>query len=198
MQRVVRLLADELVRADAHQNVGGLDGDDEIIIAHVLDEVDLIERRLHDALGGDVTTVLRDQVLLEGAGVYADTDRDVPLLRAVHDGPDFLVRADVPRVDTDLIRAVFHRFDGHAVVEMDVGHERNRDLLLDLTNRQRGLVGRHSAADDLAAGLLEAVDLRDGRRDVLRLRVAHGLDCDRVLPADLYITDGNHTGLLSC
>ena len=198
MQRVVRLLADELVRTGAHQNVGGFDGDDEIIIAHVLDEVDLIKRRLHDALGGDVTTVLRDQVLLEGAGVYADTDRDVPLLRAVHDSPDLLVRADVARVDTDLIRAVFHRFDGHAVVEVNVGHERNRDLLLDLTNRQRGLVGRHGAADDLAAGLLEAVNLRDGRRNVLRLRVAHGLDCDRVLPADLYISDRNHTGFLSC
>ena len=81
---------------------------------------------------------------------------------------------------------------------MDVGHERNRDLLLDLADRQRGLVGRHGAADDLAAGLLEAVDLRDGRRDILGLRVAHGLDCDRVLPADLYISDRNHTGLLSC
>ena len=60
------------------------------------------------------------------------------------------------------------------------------------------LNGLASIADDLAAGLLEAVDLRDGRRDILGLRVAHGLDCDRVLPADLYISDRNHTGLLSC
>ena len=198
MQRVIRLLADQLVRAGAHQDVGGLDGDDEVIVAHILDEVDLIKRRLHDALGGDVSAVLRDQVLLEGAGVHADTDRDIPLLRAVHDGPDLLVRADVARVDTDLIRAVFHRFDGHTVVEMDVGNERNRNLLFDLTDRHGGLMGRHGAADDLTAGLLEAVNLRDGRRDILRLRVAHGLDRDRVLPADLYISDGNHTGLLSC
>lgn len=76
-------------------------------------------------------------------------------------------------VDANFVRAARRRFDGETVVEMNVRDERDGDILLNFTQRVRGLHIRHRDAHDLAARLFERVDLRDGGLGILSVRVAH-------------------------
>ena len=54
----------------------------------------------------------------------------------------------------------------------------------------------HGDADDLAAGLFEAVDLGDGRLEVVRVGRGHRLHPDRVVAADDHVADPDFAGLV--
>ena len=71
------------------------------------------------------------------------------------------------------------------------------DLLLDLADRSSRFHGRNRHTDDVASGVLQAVDLLYRRRHILRLRVAHGLDQNRISPADLSVPDLNFLCMIS-
>ena len=136
-----------------------------------------------------VLAIQRQELLFDRAAVDADADRDVMRLAAVRDHAHALGRADVARVDAQLVHAVFNRRNRKAVVEMHVGNERNPDLLLDGLDCRCCRLIEHCDTDDLAPRLFEPVDLRNRRFDVARVRVAHGLDRDRRAAADLHRTD---------
>ena len=102
----------------------------------------------------------------------------------IHDCPDAILSPDVAGVDADFVRAARRRFHGKAVVEVNIRNERDGDARLDLAQRVRGLHIGHRDTHDLAARLLQRVDLRDGGCCVLGMCVAHRLDRDRRAAAD--------------
>ncbi len=143
-----------------------------------------VQGALHDALCRDAAVFLQNG-FLQGAAVDPHPDGNLPLFRRLHHGLHLVRAADVAGIDADFVRTVLHGGDGHLVVEMDVSHQRDMNLAFDLGQRPGGLPVRHRTADDLAARLLQPVDLRHGGLDVLGPGIRHGLDQDRAAAAYL-------------
>ena len=168
--------------------VGAFDGDADVREVILLQQRDMAQRALHERLRRHAA-VLCQQLLLQRAAVHADADGHLVRAAAVHDRLHTVLPADVAGVDADLVRAVLRRGDGKAVVKVNVRHERNMNAVLDGLDRLRCLRRRHGHAHDLAARLLQAQDLLDGRACVLGLCVAHRLDGDRRAAADGHAAD---------
>ena len=86
------------------------------------------ERRADKRLGNvDLPGVeLFAKRLLEGAEVHADSDRDLLLLRRAGDCLDPVARADVAGIEAKRVCPRLYRRERAAVVEVDVGDERDR------------------------------------------------------------------------
>ena len=109
--------------------------------------------------------------------------------------PDAIGRADIAGIDAQAGGAGLGGLDGALIMEMDVGDDRDLDLLDDVLQRRgRFLVGARDA-HDVDAGLFGAADLRDRRLDVGGQRVGHRLHADRGVAADRHIADHDLTAL---
>ena len=102
-----------------------------------------------------------------------------PGLRRDDDLADLPGGADRPGIEAQAVDAVLEAGQGQAVVEMDVGDERNGGPLLDPAEGVGRLPVGDGQPDDLAAGLFEPPDLGQRRPDVARVGLGHGLDRDR-------------------
>ena len=131
MERVIRLLCNQLMSFGTHKYVGRFDADDQIVISHVLDDFHFVKGALHDALCGNAVIFLH-QVLFQRTAVDTHTDRDISLFCRIHNCFDALIASDISRIDTDLVRTIFHGCNGHLIIKMNVRYQRNGDLLLDL------------------------------------------------------------------
>ena len=163
-----------------------------------LEHLHLLHRGLHQR-AGRVGRGGPAQVLGQRAGVRADAHRRGRLDRAAHDLLDLVGAADVAGVDAHGGDARVHRLQGQRGVEVDVGDHRQRALVHDL--HQRGGVGQAGDGDahDLAAGVGQRLDLREGGRRVVRLRRRHRLDGDGRAAtdrdaADVDLPPGGHRG----
>ena len=130
MQRVIRLFADDLMCLYAHQNIGGFDADDKIVVPHLLDHGNLLQGALNNALRCHAA-VLFNERLFQGTAVYADADRHPVFLRLIHNCLHAFPASDVSRIDADLVCAALHGCNGKTVIKMDVCHQRNMDLAFD-------------------------------------------------------------------
>ena len=138
----------------------------------------MAQRALHERLGRHAA-VLSQQILLHRPAVDADADGDPPLAARVGHRAHPLGRADVAGVDADLVHPLPRALERKLIVKMNVRDQRDVDGAFDLASFLRRRHIRHSHTDNLAPGLLQPEDLRDGRRRVLGVRVAHGLDRNR-------------------
>ena len=78
------------------------------------------------------STVRREQIFLQGAGIDPDTDRHPTLARRVHHGPHVVVSANISGIDSEAVNPFSKRSKCKAMVKMDIGDERNGGLVLDL------------------------------------------------------------------
>ena len=131
MEGIIGLLGDQLVGLHTHHHVRGLDADHQIAVSQVLDDGDLVKGAFHQALGGDAA-VFGQNLFFEGAGVHTHPDGDSPLRGLIDHGFDPLPGTNVPGVDADFIRAVLNGGHSQPVVEMDIRHQRDVNLLFDL------------------------------------------------------------------
>src|SRR5206468_3338385 len=186
VKRVVDLVGELAVRLDQHARVRGLQRDLHLRIVAVLKDPDMPQCRLDHALGGR-PAVLGEKILLERARVDADADGDLLLLGDVHDLLHELLAADVSGVEAQAVDALLQRDERQLVVEVDVRHERDADLPLDLAELLGGLADGHRTPDDVAAGRLERPDLEQRRLDVARVGLRHRLHGERRVAADFDI-----------
>ncbi len=128
-------------------------------------------------------------LLRDGAGVDADPYRNPALLRGRGHGLDLLRPREVPRIDSELIDPLLDRRQREAVVEVDIGHQRDMYLPLDLPKRGRGLHVRHRHPHQIGPGLLDLAYLADRRADIAGVRRGHRLNADRRPPADQHPAD---------
>ncbi len=91
----------------------------------------------------------------------------------------------------------FERLEGSSVLMMDVGHDRDRAAGNDLRQPDGSLGFVAGAADDVASGGGQRVDLLQGGLVVGRLGDRHRLHGDRRSTADRHVTDHDLTGLLT-
>ena len=74
------------------------------------------------------SAVTGKELFFDAARIRTHPHGNMMLLYAVRHQRDFLFAADVPGIDTQLIRAVFHRQHGKTRREMNVRHDRNRNF----------------------------------------------------------------------
>src|SRR5690606_622312 len=138
---------------------------------------------LDHGLGAGLAVFLQE-VALKAAGIDADTHRAAMILGRLDHFLDALLAADIARVDAQTGRARLGRLDRALVVEVNVRHERDRDLAHDLLERRRRLLVGAGNAHDVGADLLQRLDLRDRRLHVRGQGVGHRLNGDRRVAAD--------------
>jgi len=132
-------------------------------------------------------------VLGQRTGVGADAQWSSCSLGSPHDLGDLVGTANIAGVDAHRGDAGRDRLERERRVEVDVGDNRQRRAAHDLG---QGLgVGKtgHGAADDLAAGRGERLDLSDRRGDVAGAGSRHRLHGDGGAAADLHAPDRDLT-----
>ena len=180
----------------AHHNIGGLDADNQVVIAKIFDHMHLIQRTLYNPLCR-YAMIFFYKIFFEGTAVYADTDRNIAFPCNTHYFRYTVCTADVSGIDTDFIRSVFHRGDRHLIIEMNVCNQRNGNLLSDLRNRFRSFQRRYGAADNFTTNLFQSVNLRNRRRHILGRRVGHRLNQDRIAASDYTVSNFYDFGMIS-
>ena len=136
-------------------------------------------------------SVLFLQILFEGTGVHADTDRDVMCSGAGNKFLNPFPSADIAGIEPDLVDPVLDRRDCETVVKMDIGNDRNVHGPPDRLDRLRAIHIVNSKADDVASCPFKRQDLRDGAFNILRVGVGHGLDQDGIPVPDLSVSDSD-------
>ena len=154
MKRIIGLFADKFMGFHTHENVGGLDADHQIVIAHLLDHAYLFQCALHNALCGHAAVLLNER-LFQGAAVDTNTDRHTIFLCFVHHSLHPLCASNVARVNADFVCAAFHGRDSQSVIKMNICHQRNVDLAFDRLQAFCRFHGRHRHPDDVTARLLQ-------------------------------------------
>ena len=147
-------------------------------------EVDLSEigqlalGRLDHGLGRRPTVALVE-IGIEGSGVHPDTDRHRTIAALRRHRLDVLGFADIARIETQTLHTGLERRQRHAVLVMDVGHDRHRGTRHDLRETLSGLRLIAGAANDVATRRREGVDLLEGALDVGGLGDRHRLNAHR-------------------
>ncbi len=182
--------------------MAGLEADNHQAVAQPLGRLDVPQGALDHGLGAR-EPVLVDQVFLQAAGVHPDPHRDAFVPRLADDLLEPFLTADVAGVDPDLVhRRPARRRDrleagqGHPVVIVDVGDQGDADPVADQLDRLDVVFLRDGDADDLAARLLEAVDLLERGLGIEGIGRRHRLDPDRLIATDHVITHSDFARLV--
>ena len=115
----------------------------------------------------------------------------------IRHGLDVLGAPDVAGVQADLVDAALGAQQGQAVVKMDVGYQGHIHLFFDFVDRQGGALVRNGEAHDVRTGGTHGADLGYGRIDVMGLGIAHRLNGNRRVAADLDGADLDASGFVS-
>jgi hypothetical protein len=99
---------------------------------------------------------------------------------------NFCAPANVSGIDTQTIRTVVGSSNGQAVIEMDIGNQRDIDLGFDGFYGAGGFLIRHRHPHNLATGGFQPVDLSHSSRHILGRGIGHGLDGNWSPAADRY------------
>ena len=196
MQRIRRPFADKLMCLYTHHDIRGFDTDYQIIISHPFNPCHLIQGAFHQSLCCHAAISLH-QGLLQRSAVDPYPDRHTVFLRLIHYSLYPALIPDISRIDPDLVRPVLNRRNSKPVIEMNIRHQRNMNLLLDSCNRLRRFHRRHGAADDLTPCSLKRKYLRYCSFHIFRLRICHRLNRDRTPSPDHNIPDPNLPRLIS-
>ncbi|CCX37078.1 putative uncharacterized protein [Clostridium sp. CAG:1013] len=119
--------------------------------------------------------VLGQNVLFQGAGIHPDADGNPMGTAGVRHGLHPGILSDVAGVDTDLIDAGSHCFQGQLVVKMDIRHQRDAYLLFDGGDQGHSLFIGDSSPEDLTARLLQTHRLGHTARNIRGGHIEHGL-----------------------
>jgi hypothetical protein len=188
VERVVGDRRELAVRLDHEGDVGRLDRDLDVVEADLGEEGQLVLRRLDEGLGGG-PAVLLVEAGVERAGVDPDADGHAPVLALPGDQLDLLGLAEVARVEPEAVDAGLEGGEGHLDVEVDVGDDRDGAARHDLGEALGRFLLVARAADDVGAGALQGVDLRQRAFDVGGLGDCHRLDRDPGVTADGHLAD---------
>ena len=188
-------LAELAVRLDHQRHVRRLHADLEVVEVDVMEVGDLLQLALSTIASGRMPPHFSYRAGSSGAAIDADPDGDRTVLRLSGDGLDVLRLADVPRIETQAVHARLHRRERHPVLVMDVGDDRDRRPGHDLGEAFCRLLLVAGAADDVAAGRRQRVDLLQRSLDVGGLGDRHRLHRDRCIAADRDLADVELPGL---
>ena len=193
MQRIIDGLAGQPVGLHGIGHRGGLHRQADVVKVKFFEQARVIERALDQRLGRRPAEALQN-VLLDRTGVDADADRDARRARRLDDLVHPVVRADVARIEPDLLHTGGNGSQRQLIVKMDVGHDRQGRIRADFLERVRRFQIGHGAADDVAARVSQRADLGERRLRIAGVGVRHGLHRNGCAAADRHRADHD----LSC
>ena len=196
VQGIIRPAGELPVGRHRHQDVGGLQGNLEVKKTPILKFLDPAQGAGRQGRGGG-GPVLFQEVRLQGAGIYPQAQGHALLPAGLQHLAGLLLAPQVAGVDADGVGPLFQGGQGQAVVEMNIGDEGQRALLLDLAEGRGRLLVRDGQAGHFTAGRGQPLDLGQGGRHVPGVGVGHGLHHHRGPAAHLHRTDMNGPGGLT-
>ena len=134
MEGIVRPLVEKLVGCYGQGHVGALDGDADIVKVKLVQEMYVAHSTLHQGLRGDAA-VLGPQALFQGAAVDTHPDGDGFPAADIRHRFYPIHAADVAGVDADGVYPPLRAHEGQFVVEVDIRHQGDGDLLFQLVHR---------------------------------------------------------------
>ena len=150
VQGLIDLLCQQTIGHYRQEDIGGFYADLELIEVKTIQMINVAHRGFKQRLRRGFA-VLFLQIFFQRTGVHADTDGDVFIAGAIHHRTNTLFAADIAGVDTQTIDTVFRHFQRDAVIEVNIGNQRNTHLLLDQFERLGGVHGRHRDANNVRA-----------------------------------------------
>ena len=181
---------------NAHEDIGGLDADHQVVIALLFNGADFLQGTFHQRFGG-YAAVFFQKLLLQGTAVDADPDGNAVLLCLIHHGPYPLSGADISRINPDLVGPAFDGRDGQPVIKMNIGHQRDMNLLFYFPDGSGRFHGGNGNPDNITARRLQLQNLLHCFFHMLCFCVAHGLNQHRISSADFFISNLHYPGLFS-
>ena len=183
MERMTGLWCDQLMCFCTHQYIGRFDADDQIVIAHIFDHMHFIQGTLHDPFCRHAA-VFFHQVFFQRTTVYTDTNRNVSLFCRINHCLYTLSAANVARIDTDLVRAIFDRCDRQFMIKMNICNKWYRNLLFNLLQCPRSFLRRNCTSYNIASCRGQSLDLCHGSLHIFCFCICHRLDQDRISASD--------------
>ena len=116
----------------------------------LLDHMYLVHRAFHQSLCG-YTAVSCQDILLQRTRIYSYANRNIPFSGAVHHSAHTFPASDIAGIDADLVRSVLHGCDRHAIIEVNIRHQRDVNIFLNLSQRLRRFQRRNRGTDDIAS-----------------------------------------------
>ena len=172
MQRIIGLLINQFMRLYTHHDIRRLYADHQVIIAKIFNPLYLSQCTLHQPFRRH-PSIFFQNLFLQRSAVYSHTNRNMKRLCCIHHSLNPVSRADIARVNPNLICAVFHRGNRHLIIKVNIRHQRNRYLFLNLPHSQGCFFCRHRHPDDLTASFLQTVNLCNRSLNILGVCIAH-------------------------
>ena len=129
-------------------------------------------------------SIFFEQVLFQGPGIDADTDRHGILACFFNDLSDFGFITDIAGIDP---KAVYAGIEGHqskAMTEVNVGDKGNPYAALNFIKFAGSLLVGHGHADELTSCVLKSMNLINRGRNIPGIGIGHRLDRHRRIAAD--------------
>ena len=196
MKWIIRLLRDQFMSLCTHKDIRRFDADHQIVISQVFDDMNFIQRTLHQSLCSD-SMIFLHKFFLKRTAVYTNTNRYPSLLCHINHCFDALCTADISGIDPNLICTVFHGCNGKTIIKMDICHKWYMNLFFDFLQCFCSFHSRYCATDNITACLLQCQDLSYCLFYIFSFCICHGLDQNRVAATDLSVSDLNDFCMIS-
>jgi len=190
MKRIRTCLCDQFVSFHAHQHIGRFNTHNKIVISHFFDHMHFVKSTLHDPFCR-YTVVFFQNMLFQRTAVHTDTDWYIVLFCLIYNSLNLFFRADISRIDPNLIRSVFDRGDRQPVIEMNICHKRNMNLFFYFFQRLCRFHCRNRTTNDFTSCRLQTQYLIYCFFHIFCLCICHRLDRYRMSSSDLHIADRN-------
>ena len=129
-------------------------------------------------------TVLGKDLLFQGTAVDADSDGYAMAAAGLRHLFNPGILPDIAGVNPNFVYACRYTVQRQAVVEMDIRHQRNADLLFNRVNQGHRLGVGDGYPHNFTSGRLQLLGLADISRNILCRDIEHGLDADWLPRAD--------------
>jgi hypothetical protein len=158
VKRVGERLGRQAVGFDRLFDVRTFEGKDDVPKAQMLQNRDVFGGAGDEELPSYFLFSAVDR-FVEGTGVHADSDGGAVGFASLDHGFDFVFGTDVPRVDPDGIDPGGEGGEGKTVIQMNVRHQGNGDLLFDFLNGFGVFEIEHRDPHELGSQRRAAIDL---------------------------------------
>ena len=196
MQRAINGFGKLLVGRHAQKHIRCFDADFIIAKAMLFQQANMIERAVDHGFGTRFAILLQ-QMLFQRSGIDANTHRTAIIARRAHHFANTLRVANITRINPQARSTGLRRFDGPAVMKMDIGNDWHLNLLDDFCKRRgRGFIGARYA-HNIGTSFFQLAYLVERCRHIRRRCIGHGLHGKRRVAAHRHLADHNLSAFAS-
>ena len=158
MKRMISLLCNKLMCFNAHHYVRRFDAYNEIIIAQVLNNLNLVKCTFNNSLCC-YSAIFLNKVFFKRTAVDTYPDWYISFLGNINNSLYLVCSTDITWIDSNLVSPVLHCHNSHLIIEMYISNERYLYLLLYLFDCKCSFLSWNCASDDFTTGFGKLLNL---------------------------------------